>query len=119
MTTADWRRLSIWGAIVALALPCLGIAGFLVLGSSGLDVLCGRDVQGTLQEAPQMVRTGGLIGLDKTQLESLLGPASQKTFQSWDTAYYLGPDDACVDSRWLVLRFGAEGRVIESAVAND
>lgn len=101
---------------MTLAVMWLGMAA---IGSSGCGGLCGRAGDARLRDAPEMVKEGRLTGLDRDQLNSILGATAQKSFQSWDSAYYIGPDNACVDSTWLVLRFGPDGRVSESAITND
>jgi hypothetical protein len=73
-----------------------------------------------LRGATSSVKDGSIIGLDPAALSQRLGPASNgKTFLGWDEGWYLGPDSACVDSRWLVVRFGPDGRVKAAGLYND
>lgn len=89
--------------------------------SSSCGALCPRrEADPRLREAPALVRDRKLIGLTEGQLDETLGPSSDgKTFVGWDQAYYLGPDSACVDSIWLVIRFDGEGRVSDAKITND
>lgn len=63
-----------------------------------------------------------LTGLTREQVESLLGPADQHgPRQGWDLMYYLGPERGLIrlDSENLGLRFGADGRLAETAILRD
>jgi len=63
-----------------------------------------------------------LVGLGKDSIESLLGPRdSTGYFRDWDYVYWLGPERGLVriDSEWLVLRFGVDGRVRERWIVRD
>lgn len=73
-----------------------------------------------LEEADELVRERRLIGLDREALHERIGaPTKGAIIAGWDEAYYLGRDDACVDSRWLVINYDAEGRVGWTDVTND
>ena len=54
--------------------------------------------------------------LTSDEVEALLGPGDQTSkWQDWSRVYYLGPERGAfrIDSEWLVIRFGANGRVKE------
>jgi hypothetical protein len=54
---------------------------------------------------------------------ALLGRADDtRNFSDWDFVYLLGPERGLlfsIDSEWLVIRFGPDGRVSEYEVARD
>ena len=58
-----------------------------------------------------------LIGMTKTQVVELLGPPEPEGFpfgaNASDIHYYLGPDRGFIriDSEWLLLKFGEDGRL--------
>lgn len=73
-----------------------------------------------LEPAADMVSRRELIGLTDEELVNRLGSGTnQKTFPGWDHVYYLGPDRACVDSRWLVVRLDADRRVAAAEIQFD
>ena len=69
-----------------------------------------------------LVRSGRLDGLARPQVMELLGPPNGDSyFREWDLVYLLGPERGLfsIDSEWLVVRFGADGRVAEYDVVRD
>lgn len=69
-----------------------------------------------------LVRSGQLDALTRAQVVELLGPPDGGTyFRDWDFVYRLGPERGLVglDSEWLVLRIGSDGRVAEYRVVRD
>lgn len=79
-----------------------------------------QKVDPRLGDAPTLVRDRKLIGLTEVEIDETLGPPYEHwDFAGWDRTYYLGPDSACVDSIWLVIRFDGEGRVSEAKITND
>lgn len=63
-----------------------------------------------------------LEGLARDEIVGLLGaPDDTEYFKDWDFVYHLGPERGfmSIDSEWLVIRFGPDGRVREQAVVRD
>lgn len=79
-----------------------------------------QKVDSRLRGAPTLVRERKLIGLTAAEIDEELGPPyASWDFAGWDRTYYLGPDSACVDSTWLVIRFDDNGKVVEAKITND
>jgi len=56
------------------------------------------------------------------EVVALLGtPPRTGYFREWDLAYRLGPERGVfrIDSEWLVIRLGSEGRVSDYRVVRD
>lgn len=106
-----------------LAISAFGLlAAVLVIAriGSACTSLCDGHVDSRLRNPEAIVRDGRLLGLDDAQLESAVGkPAQGWHFEGWDQAYYIGSDGTCVDSRWLVVRFGPDRRVVGAGITND
>lgn len=69
-----------------------------------------------------LLHGGQLDGLTRPQVIALLGePDGGSYFKEWDLVYWLGPERGLmgIDSEWLVVRFGPDGRVSEYRVARD
>jgi hypothetical protein len=52
----------------------------------------------------------------------LLGePSDEGYFREWDFVYWLGPERSYmgIDSEWLVVRLGRDGRVTEYRIVRD
>lgn len=63
-----------------------------------------------------------LRGLGRDSVEQLLGPRDATDyFHDWDLVYWLGPERGLfrIDSEWLVVRFGSDGRVSDYRVVRD
>ncbi|HEY5618652.1 MAG TPA: hypothetical protein VIK60_11970 [Vicinamibacterales bacterium] len=63
-----------------------------------------------------------LRGMSRESVTALLGPRDDTpSFRDWDAAYWLGPERGLfrIDSEWLVLRFGSDGRVQEYQIVRD
>ena len=61
-------------------------------------------------------------GLSRDSVERLLGPRdSTEYFREWDLVYWLGPERGLVriDSEWLVLNLGLDGRVRDYQIVRD
>ena len=121
-----------WGCWFAL----LGIVAALVIGygfATGylpirpFDAALWRQVQTAdnhvrLRMVEWLVRSGQLDGLTRSQVVELLGPPDGGPyFGDWDFVYWLGPERGfmSIDSEWLVLRSGSDGRVAEYRVVGD
>jgi outer membrane protein assembly factor BamE (lipoprotein component of BamABCDE complex) len=69
-----------------------------------------------------LLLTHDLEKMTKSEVVDLLGqPPPTAYFSEWDFVYHLGPERGLlsIDSEWLVLRFGPDGRVSEWAVVSD
>lgn len=63
-----------------------------------------------------------LRGLSRDSVEQLLGPRdSTDYFREWDLVYWLGPERGFLrlDSEWLVLDLGSNGRVTAYDIVRD
>lgn len=79
-----------------------------------------EDRRVTMVEA--LLLTNDPVGMTRPQVEALLGPPTTTDYHAnWDAVYYLGPERNLfsIDSEWLVLRFGPDGRVVERDVLPD
>jgi hypothetical protein len=75
-----------------------------------------------LEMADRLVGSGTLRGKSRRQVIELLGePSDEGYFRKWDLVYWLGPERSymSIDSEWLVLRLGRDGRVFEYRIARD
>ena len=63
-----------------------------------------------------------LRGMRREEVASLLGtPPKTDYFRNYDFVYWLGPERGyiSVDSEWLAIKFGEDGRVIKALVVSD
>ena len=63
-----------------------------------------------------------LVGKTRAEVVSLLGePRKTSYFSEYDLVYWLGPERSwiAIDSLWLVLRLGPDGRVTEARLVTD
>lgn len=75
-----------------------------------------------LQMIEWLTRSGQLDGLTRPEVAALLGPPRDRPyFSDWDMVYLLGPERGIfsIDSEWLVIRFGPNGRVSDYRVVTD
>ena len=75
-----------------------------------------------LRMADDLVENKKLIGLTRQEVVARLGgPPKTEYFENFDLVYYLGPERGfmSIDSEWLVVKFGPDGRVERAAIAND
>jgi hypothetical protein len=75
-----------------------------------------------LEMADRLVSQGTLRGKTRSEVVKLLGvPSDEGYFRQWDLVYWLGPerDYFSIDSEWLVLRLGRDGRVTEYRIVRD
>lgn len=66
-----------------------------------------------LQMADDLIRTHRLDGLHRDEVVALLGePPKTPYFKEYDLVYLLGPERGfiSIDSEWLVVKFGPDGR---------
>lgn len=74
---------------------------------------------GDVKAARRMVEDGELIGLLPREVPARFGEPRTGRFGT-DLHYYLGPDGGfCVDSTWLVVNLGEEGRITFAGIATD
>ncbi len=69
-----------------------------------------------------LLLTHDLNGMTRAEVIDLLGqPPRSSYFRDWDFVYRLGLERSLVglDSEWLVLRFGPDGRVSAWALVRD
>jgi len=74
------------------------------------------------QMADRLVGRHALQGKTRDEVISLLGdPPPTDYFRDWDVVYLLGPERGfiSIDSEWLVMRFGQDGRVTECQIVRD
>jgi hypothetical protein len=75
-----------------------------------------------LEMVDWLVRSGRLDGMTRPQVLEMLGPPDGGSyFRDWSLVYHLGPERGFIgiDSEWLVLRIGPDGRVAEYRVVRD
>ena len=123
------RRWGCWFAPLLVALALTTGYGFLTgyLPIQAFDAEKWRQVRSIdnharLRMVEWLVRSGELDGLNRAQLLELLGqPDGGPYFEDWSLVYWLGPERGLMgmDSEWLVLRIGPDGRVAEYRVMRD
>ena len=76
-----------------------------------------------LRMADSLVEQGILVGLSRTQIDTMLGPqtSTQKFRPEYDYVYWLGPERSyiSIDSEWLVLKLDSQGNVSEVRIVRD
>jgi len=75
-----------------------------------------------LRMADDLVENKKLIGLTRQEVVARLGePPKTEYFKEFDLVYYLGPERGfiSIDSEWLVLKLGPDGRVKRATIARD
>jgi hypothetical protein len=75
-----------------------------------------------LKMADRLVARRILIGKSRSDVLGLLGePPATGYFKEWDLVYWIGPERGfiSIDSEWLVLRLGTNGRVSEVKIVRD
>jgi hypothetical protein len=80
------------------------------------------DDEARLQMIGSLLRSGRLRGLTRSEVVALLGsPDGGGYFGHYDLVYRLGPERGIIriDSEWLVVRLGRDGRVSEYRLARD
>ncbi|MGE3074521.1 MAG: hypothetical protein AB7N24_00210 [Dehalococcoidia bacterium] len=110
-------RAGLWTFATAIGIVVLSLGA-----CSGAEQLtCGGETSDReLRRAPELVKSGELIGLTEDDLRERFGePSSRKI--GGDLSYWLSPDDGlfCIDSKWLTFDFDADGRVARARITQD
>jgi hypothetical protein len=119
------KKLMLVSALAAVAL--LACASWIVLRPGrhfdpSLWGNSGTSASVRLRMADDLVENKKLIGLTRQEVVARLGePPKTEYFKEFDMVYYLGPERGfiSIDSEWLVLKLGPDGRVIRATIAND
>ena len=72
--------------------------------------------------ADRLVENSTLQDMKRAQVVRMLGEPLQTTnFNDWDMKYWLGPERGfiAIDSEWLVIRLGPDGRVADYRIVRD
>jgi hypothetical protein len=72
--------------------------------------------------ADRLLARRTLFGKTRAEVVDLLGePPPTEYFREWDLVYRLGMERGfiTIDSEWLVLRMGTDGRVAEARLVTD
>lgn len=75
-----------------------------------------------LRMVDDLLDEGQLRGLDRDSVLALLGPPEITTrWPDWDIIYWLGPERGFIriDSEWLGIQFGSDGRVVATEILRD
>ncbi len=75
-----------------------------------------------LEMADRLIARGTLLGKTRDEVMQQLGePPPTGYFADWDMVYWIGPERGyfSIDSEWLVLRLGEDGRVVENRIVRD
>ncbi len=75
-----------------------------------------------LNMADGLIARETLAGLSRAHVVEMLGePPTPEYFRNWDMVYRLGNERGLfgIDSEWLVIRLGADGRVVEYRIVRD
>jgi hypothetical protein len=124
------RRKSALFSIIAIAVVVFGVVTtYKVATRTKFDSSVWRDSTVAfrkpyprLQMADDILRRKLLDGLTADSLVTLLGPRPKTSyFTDWDYVYWLGPERGfiSIDSEWLVIDLGADGRVNRTTVVTD
>ena len=127
----DWRFLAgvvavLVALVVAISIAYCVLTGYLPIRS--FDAAAWRRVQRSddatrLQMVDWLFWTKRLDGLTRPQVLALLGtPDGGDYFREPNNlVYWLGPERGIIriDSEWLVVSFGADGRVARCELARD
>jgi hypothetical protein len=72
--------------------------------------------------ADDIIQSRLLLGKGRGEVVALLGqPPKTVYFKEYDLVYYLGPERGfmSIDSEWLIIKLGKDGRVAEARIARD
>jgi hypothetical protein len=113
-------------ALVVIATACCYATGYLPIrrfDAAGWRAVQRSDDATRLRMVDWLLWTGRLDGLDRAQVVTLLGaPDGGDYFADRNSlVYWLGPERGFlgIDSEWLVIRLGPDGRVSRYELARD
>ena len=72
--------------------------------------------------ADRLLARRSLLGRTRAEVVAVLGePPPTGYFADWDMVYWLGLERGWIriDSEWLVLRLGKDGRVVDGRIVRD
>ena len=75
-----------------------------------------------LRMGDDLLRRHALTGMTRDEVVSLLGtPPETDYFRGYQFVYWLGPERSwmSIDSEWLAIRFGKDGRVNRAEILRD
>jgi hypothetical protein len=75
-----------------------------------------------LRMADGLLKSGALLGKTRSEVGDMLGPQTTSSkFREFDLVYWLGPERSFVriDSEWLVMNLGPDGRVENARIVTD
>lgn len=132
------RAVRLFSFAAGLATPYLALLAFLLLGPvvedhwhrQAFEAAVWRKAPGNdwspwpvrLTMVDDLLDSGALHGKTRQEIESLLGPRDDTDyFRSWDLVYRLGPERGLfrIDSEWLVINLGPDGRASEITLVSD
>jgi outer membrane protein assembly factor BamE (lipoprotein component of BamABCDE complex) len=130
-----WRKLLLIGALVVAA-PLLLLVAVIALDRpterlpriSFDSATWKRSVTENTQEPVRLQMVDDLLhqhqlrGMTREEVVSLLGtPPKTDYFRDYDFVYWLGPERSyiSIDSEWLAIKFGEDGRVRKASVVRD
>ena len=139
---AKWKSVRVFSYLLGTAIPLVLLVGWLILEVPVSNYLHRQSFNAELwrtQESTDhdtmwpprlcmvddLMASGQLKSLTKAQVIQLLGSPHPKNFpggaQSCDIHYYLGPERGFIriDSEWLFLTFGEDGRVARYWIYRD
>lgn len=127
------RRRYVWGCLATAVAGLLALVvaywfetGYLPVRK--FDAAAWRQVQRSddktrIQMVESLRWSGRLDGLTRSEVVALLGPPNDDGYSThdWEMVYWLGPERSLmsIDSEWLVIRLGKDGRVSEYTLARD
>lgn len=122
------RSSPVWWLVLAVAATAaLATVQHLVHPGRAFDAALWQDDARTrsgirLRMADRLLAEGTLVGRTRAEVVAMLGePQPTAYFADWDLVYWLGPERGLfrIDSEWLVLRSGSDGRVDEARNVSD
>ena len=141
MSRQLWKKV-LWVLAAMIAVPAalyVSAAAYFVLVPSAEDYAHRRPFDSTLWQAhskdddpewpirlrmvDDLIASKALDGLTRREVESLLGRGDETDkWKDWGLVYWLGPERRGmfrIDSEWLVVQFGTEGRVAVYRLVGD
>ncbi|HQV04208.1 MULTISPECIES: hypothetical protein [unclassified Novosphingobium] len=120
------------GCVVSIAIMAMAIAilwsfavGYLPMqpfDSGKWKAVKSSSDHSRLRMVEPFLLTHRINGVPKQEIVDLLGPGDETSyFNDWDAVYWLGPERSffSLDSEWLVIRFGPDGKVIDHRIVRD